>query len=242
MASISSILSANSSLSLHSSGNSNHERASTASRRYASLVRTIDFTQLDEVYRNSTTLSQYLVRLIPIVRTNLQRLDLGFSKGVKNFDLQRLAPWLSNLTSLNLAGGGRTDIVLTKLSKHCPKLTHLSVSWNSQLTDFGFVEMARNCRELRALDLTNCAQISDTGIMALAVYCTRLKVLNISYCQCVGEVAVWELVRSCKELKLINALGCIHLSRGFPDQLKARYPELLVNVPGVLPFYYPDVS
>ncbi|KAK9759917.1 hypothetical protein K7432_016580 [Basidiobolus ranarum] len=78
--------------------------------------------------------------------------------------------------------------------------------------------------------------------MALAVYCTQLKVLNVSYCQCVGEVAIWELARSCKQLKLINALGCINLSRGFPDELRIRYPELLVNVAGVLPFYYPDIA
>ncbi|KAK9722502.1 hypothetical protein K7432_002606 [Basidiobolus ranarum] len=222
--------------------NSHNNHSEIAAQRYASLVRIIDFTLLDEIHRNSTVLSHHIVRLIPLVQPSLQCLDLGFNKGVKNFDLQRLSPWLSNLTSLNLAGGGRTDIVLTKLSKHCPNLTRLSVSWNSQLTDFGFVEMARHCRKLRALDLTNCAQITDTGVMALAVYCTQLRVLSVSYCQCVGEVAIWELVRSCKELKLINALGCINLSRRFPDELKVKYPELLINVPGVLPFYYPEIA
>ncbi|ORY00849.1 RNI-like protein [Basidiobolus meristosporus CBS 931.73] len=224
----------------HGDGSGNH--SNFVAQRYASLVRIIDFTLLDEIHRNSTVLSQHIVRLIPLVQPSLQCLDLGFNKGVKNFDLQRLSPWLSNLTSLNLAGGSRTDIVLTKLSKHCPNLTRLSVSWNSQLTDFGFVEMARHCRKLRALDVTNCAQITDTGVMALAVYCTQLRVLSVSYCQCVGEVAIWELVRSCKELKLINALGCINLSRRFPDELKLKYPELLINVPGVLPFYYPEIA
>ncbi|KAI8053349.1 hypothetical protein BDF22DRAFT_655355 [Syncephalis plumigaleata] len=58
---------------------------------------------------------------------SLRELDLGFCKGARNYDLQRIAPLLSNLTYLNLAGGGRTDIVISKIAKHCPRLQRLSL-------------------------------------------------------------------------------------------------------------------
>ncbi|KAI0244079.1 hypothetical protein L0F63_002388, partial [Massospora cicadina] len=109
--------------------------------------------------------------LVPLLGPTLVALDLGFCKGLKNYDLQRFLPSLSNITSLNLAGGNRSDIVLTKLVKHCPGLVRLSLSWNSHLTDFGFIELARQCPQLQYLDLTNCAQISDYAVTAFSSHC-----------------------------------------------------------------------
>lgn len=201
-------------------------------------IRHLDLTLLDEVHRNSHFLSSQLAKLIPAIGGSLYELDLGFCKGLKNYDLQRVLPSLINLNCLNLAGGNRSDIVLTKLVKHCPGLTRLSLSWNAQLTDFGFIELARQCPKLQYLDLTNCAQLTDIAVVALANYCGRLRALSLSYCQCVTDDAVMVLLQRCPNLTVINVWGCSGVSKEFKERVTKNFPSVSFNISGLLPFYF----
>lgn len=211
-------------------------RSTKDSRPYP--IRQLDLTLLDEVHRNSHFLSTQLAKLIPAIGGTLYELDLGFCKGLKNYDLQRVLPSLINLNCLNLAGGNRSDIVLTKLVKHCPGLTRLSLSWNAQLTDFGFIELARQCPKLQYLDLTNCAQLTDNAVVALANYCGRLRALSLSYCQCVTDDAVMVLLQRCSSLTVINVWGCSGVSKEFKDRVTKKFPTVSFNISGLLPFYF----
>ncbi|KAI9296915.1 RNI-like protein [Neoconidiobolus thromboides FSU 785] len=206
------------------------------------LVSILDLTQLDEMHRNNPILSQHLANLIPLLGSELKHLDLGFCKGLKNYDLQRVLPYLLKLQYLNLAGGNRSDIVLTKLVKHCKLLKKLSLSWNSQLTDFGFIELAKNCQQLIYLDLTNCAQISDYSVVAIANHCNQLEVLSLSYCQCITDTSLFYILANCNKLKVLNVLGCSGVSSKFATKAKLLYPELHLNLPGLLPFYFKSIQ
>jgi hypothetical protein len=164
------------------------------SHNYTHLVRRMDLAHMDEQFRCAPGLSRQLSRVIPHIRQSLRALNLGFCKGARNYDLQRLAPMLSNLTLLNLSGGGRTDIVVSKIVKHCPRLQRLSIAWNGSISDFGCAEIANCCPRLRVLDLTCCTGITDTGILAIIEGCRDLSILGIAYCNNVGDIAVREAV------------------------------------------------
>ncbi|KAJ9080642.1 SCF ubiquitin ligase complex subunit [Entomophthora muscae] len=202
------------------------------------LVKEFNLTNLDETHRNNQMLSFHLSRMMSRVGPSLLELDLGFCKGLKNYDLMCFIPYLSNLTSLNLAGGNRSDIVLTKLVKHCPSLVRLSLSWNSHLTDFGFIELARQCPQMQYLDLTNCAQISDNAVTAISSYCRKLRALSLSYCENVTVESLWNILNRCNVLLVLNTYGCPSVSRSFLDDGPRNFPMVEFNIPGLLPFYF----
>ncbi|RKP09246.1 hypothetical protein THASP1DRAFT_28952 [Thamnocephalis sphaerospora] len=202
----------------------------------AHLVRRLNLARMDEQYRCAPGLSRQLTRAAPYLRHSLRALDLGFCKGARNYDLQRLAPLLHNLTYLNLAGGGRTDIVVSKIAKHCPRLLQLSVAWNASVSDFGCAEIARWCPRLRKLDLTSCGGITDAGVIAVVDGCRDLRVLGVAYCSGVGDIAVRDAATRLPRLHWLGVAGCSGVSRACLRDCDQARPGLVVVRPGELPF------
>ncbi|KAJ2601031.1 hypothetical protein EV177_007041 [Coemansia sp. RSA 1804] len=151
-----------------------------------------------------TTSSRYV--------SSLRQLDLRFCKGVRDFSLQRLAPKLSTLTVLNLAGGQRTDITIAKLSQHLHSLRRVSLAWTSNLTDFGVSELVQRCRGIEALDLTYCTQIEDTSMFAIAHNLKELKALSVAYCVSVSDIGVREVATRCAAVRVLNVAKCFRVS------------------------------
>ncbi|KAJ1982068.1 hypothetical protein H4R35_000461 [Dimargaris xerosporica] len=210
-----------------------------ATHFYPDYVAHLDFTLLDENARNATFLSRLIYRTIHYVSPRTLRvLDLGFCRGLKNYDLQRIAPRLTAVHSLNLAGGGRQDIVLTKIVQHTPNLIRLSLSWNSHLTDFSIVQTVQRCVQLQCLDLTHCTLLEDPALLAIAAHCPKLRVLSISYCHGLTDVAVLHVVKHCRQLRVLNILSCSGVTRSFIHQVSEQHPHLLLNQSNLLPFYH----
>ncbi|KAJ1651765.1 hypothetical protein IWQ61_007754 [Dispira simplex] len=204
---------------------------------YPDYVVHLDFTSLDEVHRNSSHLSRLTACTLRYIRlSSLRTLDLGFCKGLNNYHLQRLAPQLASLETLNLDGSGRQDIVLAKLVQHMPRLTRLSLAWNIQLTTFGIIQLAHRCSQLRYLDLSHCTLVEDTALIALATRCRQLQVLHVSYCHSLTDVAFMTILHHCAHLRVLNALGCPGVSQAFLDEISERYPKLLINQSDSIPF------
>ncbi|KAJ3008770.1 hypothetical protein HKX48_008341 [Thoreauomyces humboldtii] len=142
---------------------------STSTFAYPELIQHLSLSQtLSEPHRYAHRLSPLLVRLINLPTLHLTTLDLGFCKGVSNFALQRCAHSLRTLTSLNLAGGGRSEICVIKLASECRGLKRLGLGWNSAVTDFCVREVGRWCRQLEWVDLSGCYGVGDMGVMWLA--------------------------------------------------------------------------
>ncbi|KAI8908114.1 hypothetical protein DFJ77DRAFT_164842 [Powellomyces hirtus] len=135
---------------------------------YPELIQHLSLSQtLSEPHRYAHRLSPLLVRLVSLPTLHLATLDLGFCKGVSNFALQRCAHALRSLTSLNLAGGGRSEICVIKLASECRGLRRLGLGWNSAVTDFCVREVGRWCPLLEWIDLSGCYGVGDTGILWL---------------------------------------------------------------------------
>ncbi|KAJ1970234.1 hypothetical protein IWQ62_000061 [Dispira parvispora] len=204
---------------------------------YLDYIVHLDFTSLDSVQRNSSRLSRLMACTLRYIRiSSLQTLDLGFCKGLSNYHLQRLAPQLGSLETLNLAGSGRQDIVLAKLVQHTPRLTRLSLAWNIQLTTFGIIQLAHRCPQLQYLDLSHCSLVEDTAVIALATRCRQLQVLYVSYCHSLTDVAIMTILHHCAHLRVLNALGCPGVSQALLDEIPERYPKLLINHSDSIPF------
>ncbi|ORX71635.1 RNI-like protein [Linderina pennispora] len=144
--------------------------------------------------------------------SSLRHLDLCFCKGVRNYSLQRLAPRLSSLTSLNLAGGLRSDITMAKLSQHLTGLRRISLAWTAHLTDFGVGELAQHCPRLEVIDLTHCTQIEDTSLTAIAYNLKALKALSVAYCTGITDIGVREVATKCTKISVLNVMKCVRVS------------------------------
>ncbi|KAJ2382978.1 hypothetical protein GGI23_007248, partial [Coemansia sp. RSA 2559] len=132
--------------------------------------------------------------------------------GVRNYSLQRLAPRLSTLSILNLAGGQRADITIAKLSQHMYNLRRVSFAWTSNLTDFGVSELVQRCKGIQALDLTYCTQIEDTSLFAIAHHLKDLRALSVAYCASVSDIGVREVAARCRSIRVLNVAKCFRVS------------------------------
>ncbi|KAJ2725897.1 hypothetical protein GGI07_000942 [Coemansia sp. Benny D115] len=148
-----------------------------------------------------------------IYRSSLRQLDLRFCKGMRNYSLQRLAPKLSSVRVLNLAGGLRSDITVAKLAQHMVGLERISLAWTSNLTDFGVTELAQRCTQLQALDLTYCTQIEDTSMFSIAHnLANSLNALSVAYCSGVTDMGVREVAGRCKKIRILNVAKCLRVT------------------------------
>src|SRR6185369_2178222 len=116
---------------------SHNSRSSNSYHRYQSYVRMLDLTHLTEHDRNSSTLSTHLLRLLPIIHDeNFTSLNLSFVKGITNTYLTKLlSPFLSHIKTLNLAGGSRSDSCISSVIPNCLSVQHLSLAWNTGISD-----------------------------------------------------------------------------------------------------------
>ncbi|TPX64562.1 hypothetical protein SpCBS45565_g05833 [Spizellomyces sp. 'palustris'] len=135
---------------------------------YAELVQHLSLSQtLSEPHRHATRLSSLLTRLLTLPDLHLTTLDLAFCKGVSNFALQRCAHALRSLVSLNLAGGGRSEICIIKVARECTNLKRLGLGWNEAVGDFCVREVGRWCPRLEWIDLSGCWRVGDVGVVGL---------------------------------------------------------------------------
>ncbi|CAG8605517.1 17303_t:CDS:2 [Acaulospora morrowiae] len=173
---------------------------------------------LNEHDRNNSSLSSHLLRLLPLIHTeSLRTLNLSFVKGITNSYLTKLlSPFFNCIRTLNLAGGSRSDTCLSSIIPHCHQIQHLSLAWNTSLSDASINKIANVCgKRLRTLDLTNCEKVSDRSMSSIAQYCVKLRELRVSYCRGVSEVGVKSVIEGCEELKLLDLVGCLSVDRCF---------------------------
>ncbi|KAJ3270813.1 hypothetical protein HK104_004851, partial [Borealophlyctis nickersoniae] len=100
--------------------------------QYATFLAHLSLSPtLPEPSRHNSLLSSHLSRLLSIPSLNLTTLDISFCKGISNYTLQKCAYSLRHLTSLNLAGGGRSEICVIRLARECAStLRRLGLGWN----------------------------------------------------------------------------------------------------------------
>lgn len=82
---------------------------------------------------------------------------------------------------LNLSGGCRTDIVVTKLAHTLKRnLRGISLAWNTRITDLSLSELVNLCPQLEVMDVTACS-VSTTGLAYVASKCRQLRCLRFGF-------------------------------------------------------------
>lgn len=229
---------------------------------YLSLLSHMSLSPtLPEPSRHNSQLSPYMSRLLTLPNIALTTLDISFCKGISNYTLQKCAGGLRGLQSLNLSGGGRSEICVIRIARECgPTLKRFGLSWNGHLGDFSVREIGRLCTKLEWIDLSGCWRVGDAGVCGLARGGGRLKYVSLSYCTSVTGVGVQEVLERCGEtLEVLNVVGCgdVGLGRYVVDTglsgigsefsgetsagldnlgMEPGWRRVVVNLPGFVPF------
>ncbi|KAI9197468.1 uncharacterized protein BJ171DRAFT_221192 [Polychytrium aggregatum] len=195
------------------------------------LVRSFTLTAtLSEQHRNHHSLSKIIPRFLMHPNIHLTVLDVSFLRGLSNYALMKCCPYLRSVVALNLAGGNRSAICITKCISSMPKLTRLSVAWNANVDDMVLYEIGEKCLGLEWIDLSGCVKIGDSGLFGLARLnnwtegARGLRFVDLSFCSNITYVGVLELVERCVgTLDVLNVIGCgdVGLGKYATDPLPA---------------------
>ena len=128
-----------------------------------------------------------------------------------------------------------TDLALTEIVRHCPRLINISISHSPSLTDTGLIALSELCLQLRCVSLHSCTQImytslniflqncfnldslgvikcplfTDSCLLALSKHAQHLDRLYIKDCNEITEVAIIELVQNCHKLSVLWAPSAV---------------------------------
>lgn len=209
-----------------------------SSNRNVSSIRNL-ILHLQPLTRKSLELSCVFKEIC--IATHLHTLDISFCKGISNLDLKKLAPYLSNLVSLNVSGGFRDDKTVLSLLRSCSgSLLHLSVAWNPPLTDASLILIASYCTKLQSLDLSGCL-VSDFGVLGLSrnfkdlVYNhgpVNLKNSAFELCDFQSSNVIYSgssPTLKLVSLKRLNVSSCTLVSHTLISHLKTSHPTLEIG-------------
>jgi hypothetical protein len=126
--------------------------------------------ELRKLYMQSSFTSDLIVKNIISQIPRLRKLDLGIS-----------SPKLTDET---------TNII----SKHCPNLVYLSLSF-SLITGLGLRNIGRGCKKLSFIDLSGCYLIDDE-ISDFLNYCPELKIIYLNYLLQISGKSFLSIIKS----------------------------------------------
>ncbi|PKK72418.1 F-box/LRR-repeat protein 2 [Rhizophagus irregularis] len=139
--------------------------------RAISLIPMVKNLQgLRKLYMHSSFTSDLIVKNIISQIPSLRKLDLGISN-----------PKL-------------TDEATNIISRHCPNLVYLSLSF-SLITRLGLRTIGRGCRKLLFIDLSGCYLIDDE-ISDFLSYCPRLKIIYLNYLLQISGKSFLSIIKS----------------------------------------------
>ncbi|KAH7862347.1 hypothetical protein Vadar_003560 [Vaccinium darrowii] len=145
-----------------------------------------------------------LKMLLHACQLTLEELSLSFWS-LTNTDISDLAPYLSNLTSINLDGlSGLTSVTFYTLTKSCPLLKILTmVNMKGQEDTFSPDFLHKNYR-MRHLDISKNPWLNDTILKNMGHVCPNLQFLRVSYCLRLTNVGIGEVLRRCPAITQLN--------------------------------------
>ncbi|KDP37013.1 hypothetical protein JCGZ_06069 [Jatropha curcas] len=161
---------------------------------------------------------------------NEQRSCLRFGCGLDPADqaLTSLCNRFSNLVKVEITYSGwmsklgkqLDDQGLEILSKKCPSLIDLTLSYCTFITDVGLRYLA-SCSNLSALKLNFTPRITGCGILSVVVGCKILTVLHLNRCLNVTSVEWLEYLGKLETLEDLSIKNCRVIGEG--DLIKLGY-------------------
>eukprot|EP00899_Mesostigma_viride_P023234 jgi/Mesvir1/4095/Mv16057-RA.1 len=164
------------------------------------------------------TVSDTLLRMAATC-TRLRSLDLGRCASVDDVSIQAIASACHDLTHINIQGTRVSDIGITSLALHCPRLTSL-MAGNS-------VPLVMGCFSASSGMLADVTRgISDTSIALLADNCPLLEKLSLKECPGVTDASISKIAAQCKQLRHLNLRGCAGVTDTSMKILAQENPDL----------------
>ncbi|KAM0745617.1 RNI-like protein [Meredithblackwellia eburnea MCA 4105] len=115
---------------------------------------------------------------------------------IRNFDHLRYL----DLTSLEFI----TDIAISGIVRHCPRIRNLVLAKCSLLTDKSVEAVCALGKHLHYLHMGHMSHITDAAVLKLARSCTRLRYIDLACCNNLTDMAVFELAAYLPRLKRIG--------------------------------------
>lgn len=175
---------------------------------------------------------------------NIEILNLKHCVKLTDYAFAGLQGSLIKVTNINLESCLIGDRTILAISKGCPNLESIDISWCKNVTNHALEELvvsctnlkyfssrglttmnnsvltkiSINCINLTHLNINNCSNVSDDGLISVANGCTLLKFLGVSNCSYISNDTLKALGTSCKDLTILEASYCINLSdTGFAE-------------------------
>ena len=101
-----------------------------------------------------------------------------------------------------------TDVVSSSLYVSWPSLHELCVIAAENLSDADLEAIGSCCPNLTKVTLFGCSNITSIGLTALALSCAQLADVYMYGCQSISEKGAIALAQHCPELKAFELLGC----------------------------------
>jgi len=100
-----------------------------------------------------------------------------------------------------------TDDLINLIVNKCPKLKSIYL-YGSRITDAALISISKNCPELADLRLSFCRNITDRGVMSIAHGCGNLISLDVCFNYDITDVGVVDISKNCPNITQLVIDGC----------------------------------
>lgn len=146
---------------------------------------------------------------------------------IGSWDIGSVAKNLHDLEVLNLKGACIQDRGAVALASGNPKLTHINLSNNTDITDITVLVLAKSCPNLCYVGLGQCHLITDAGIIALVDGCPLLQTIDIQYCRNLTDKALIAISQKCRRLLHLNLRNLNNITNTAMSAIALQCPQLL---------------
>ncbi|KAH7862659.1 hypothetical protein Vadar_007770 [Vaccinium darrowii] len=154
---------------------------------------------------NNSEIHGALKMLLHACQLTLEELSLSFWS-LTDTDISDLAPYLSNLTSINLDGLSElTSVTFYTLTKSCPLLEILTMAnMKEQETDTFSPDFLHKNYRMRHLDISKNPRLNDKMLENIGHVCPNLQFLRVSFCSRLTNLGIGEVLRRCPAITQLN--------------------------------------
>uniref|UniRef100_A0A7N0VCA7 F-box domain-containing protein n=1 Tax=Kalanchoe fedtschenkoi TaxID=63787 RepID=A0A7N0VCA7_KALFE len=172
------------------------------------------FARLESI-SEKTALSLSCKRLYDLGNEATTRLKIGCGLNPANEALASLCHRFQNLETLEISYSGwrsklgkqMDDEGLLILSRNCPSLLKLTLSYCTVITDAGLSHLA-SCLKLSALKLNFTPRITGCGVLSIVISCKRLRSFHLIRCLNVGNGEWLEYLGKLEWLEDLSVKNC----------------------------------
>ena len=99
-----------------------------------------------------------------------------------------------------------TDYAIILLSKGCPQLTHIDLSFCVLLTDNSTISISNQCKNLANINILSCTRMTTASIIILSL-CSNLITVQLPYSNVTAASSTMVIAHFIMEYSLYEPVG-----------------------------------